>query len=58
MTSPEQHAGALVMLFNQQLDVPQLSGGWITFANWERSLTQTSANSAQNLREQTVLFCT
>ena len=51
VTGPEQHAGALIMLFNQQLDVPQLSGGWIILAKGERSLTQTSANCAHNLRE-------
>lgn len=55
MTSPEQHAGALIMLFNQQLDVPQLSGGWIIFANLG-ALTHTDLSKFCSESERTNCF--
>ena len=41
----------MIMIFNQFLDMPHLSGGWIILANKKCSLTGCKQISAQNLRE-------
>lgn len=42
-TTPK-HTCALIMLFNQPLDVPHLSGGWIILAEEKSTLTQILTN--------------